>query len=83
MNVVKKNHKDLISIIIPFYNEKYYFEKCISSVLKQTYSNIEIIIVDDGSDQIYYDKLQNLQSSYPEIKVFHKKTQFWLKMNKA
>ena len=75
MNILKKSHEDLISIIIPFYNEKYYFEACVSSALKQTYSNIEIIIVDDGSDQIYYDKLQNLESSHSEIRVFHKKNE--------
>ena len=75
MNTVKKYHKDLISVIIPFYNERYYFDKCIGSVLKQTYSNIEIIVVNDGSDQIYYDKLQNLQSNHPKIKILHKKNE--------
>ena len=44
------NHKnELISIIIPAYNSDEYIEKCILSVCEQTYSNIEIIIVDDGS----------------------------------
>jgi len=75
MNIIKKIHKDLVSIIIPFYNEKYYFDKCVSSVLKQTYSNIEIIIVNDGSDQIYLNKLKNLQSNHPEIKILHKKNE--------
>ena len=41
--------KDLISIIIPVYNVEKYIEKCLESVINQTYSNIEIILIDDGS----------------------------------
>lgn len=41
------NH--LISIIIPVYNVEDYLEKCIESVLHQTYENLEIILVNDGS----------------------------------
>lgn len=40
---------DLISIIVPVYNVEQYLEKCILSILGQTYSNLEIIIVNDGS----------------------------------
>lgn len=41
--------KDLISVIIPVYNNEKYFRKCISSVINQTYKNIEIIIINDCS----------------------------------
>jgi len=39
----------LISIILPIYNIENYLDKCMKSILSQTYSNLEIIMVDDGS----------------------------------
>ena len=38
---------DKISVIIPIYNMQEYLDKCISSVMRQTYDNLEIILVDD------------------------------------
>ena len=40
---------DLISVVIPIFNAEKYLKDCILSVLKQTYSNLEIILVNDGS----------------------------------
>ncbi len=45
---MKKN--ELISIIIPVYNTEDYLDKCLKSIINQTYKNIEIIIIDDGSN---------------------------------
>lgn len=62
----------LISIIIPVYNTEAYLEQCVSSVMKQTYSNIEIILVDDGS----YDQsgviCEKLAGQDERIIVIHK-----------
>ena len=59
--------KPLISIIIPVYNVELYLRRCLDSVVKQTYSNVEIIIVNDGSTdnslvicEEYYTKYPNL-----------------------
>ena len=41
--------KEFISIIIPIYNTEKYLEKCINSVISQTYKNIEVILINDGS----------------------------------
>ena len=40
---------DLISVIVPVYNVEPYLRKCVDSILAQSYSNLEVILVDDGS----------------------------------
>lgn len=40
---------DLVSIVVPIYNVEEYLEQCLQSIINQTYSNLEIILVDDGS----------------------------------
>ena len=55
--------QELISIIIPVYNVKEYVEKCIKSVINQTYKNLEIIIIDDGST----DKSGEICKKYKKV----------------
>lgn len=47
--MVKINMKKLLSVIVAVYNVKPYISQCIDSICKQTYSPMEIILVDDGS----------------------------------
>lgn len=52
---------DLISVIIPAYNHEKYIEECIRSIMAQTYQNIELLIIDDGSKDGTFAKMQELK----------------------
>ena len=43
------NSTPLVSVIVPIYNTEKYLDRCIKSIVNQTYKNLEIILVDDGS----------------------------------
>lgn len=64
--------EEVISVIIPCYNVEKYIDRCMESVLNQTYRELEIILVDDGST----DRTGNICDRYSQIdarvKVIHK-----------
>lgn len=62
---------NLVSIIVPIYNVKQYLSKCIESIVKQTYKNIEVLLIDDGSTDGCYELLENY-SLDSRFKIFHK-----------
>lgn len=63
----------LISIIIPAYNIENYIARCLDSILNQTYKNIEIIVINDGSSDNTGKIIDNYAFKYEDIKVIHKK----------
>lgn len=62
----------LISVVVPVYNVENYLAKCINSILNQTYSNIEVILVDDGSTDSSSQICNNFAENDSRINVIHK-----------
>ncbi|MBR4341835.1 MAG: glycosyltransferase family 2 protein [Lachnospiraceae bacterium] len=66
-----KNQDELISVIVPCYNVEKYLNKCLDSIVNQTYRNLDIVLVDDGAT----DNTGNICDSYAEkderIRVIH------------
>lgn len=65
--------KVLVSIIVPVYNVEKYLDKCIESIVNQTYKNIELILVDDGSPDNCPNICDDWAKKDDRIKVIHKK----------
>ncbi len=61
----------LISVIVPVYKVEKYLDRCVQSVLSQTYENIEIILVDDGSPDTCPAMCDGYAAKYPKISVIH------------
>lgn len=66
-----KNHEFDISIIIPIYNSENFLEKCIDSVLNQKNINVEIILVNDGSDDNSGNIIEKYAGTYDNIVSLH------------
>src|SRR5699024_2327657 len=62
-----------VSVIVPVYNEERYLSDCINSILQQTYKDIELILVDDGSTDRSGKICDQFQANDNRIKVIHKK----------
>lgn len=68
-----KNEDIKISVIIPVYNVEKYLRQCVDSIINQTYKNIEIILIDDGSTDSCPVICDEYAVKDDRIKVIHKK----------
>lgn len=72
---MKTMEKPLISIVVPAYNVSDFLDRCIESLVNQTYLNLEIIIVDDGSKDSTSSLCDIWEKKDSRIRVIHKKNQ--------
>lgn len=82
-DIEQVNLTPLISIIVPVYNVKPYLHRCINSIINQTYENLEIILVDDGSTDGSSEICDIFQKQDKRIKFVHKKNEGLVSARKA
>lgn len=68
-------NKPLVSILIPVYNTEEFLPKCLDSIVNQTYSNLQVVIIDDGSKDASLNIAQKYAKKYPCIEVYHQENQ--------
>lgn len=68
-------NKPLVSILIPIYNTEEFLPKCLDSIVNQTYSNLQVVIIDDGSKDASLSIAQKYAKQYPYIEVYHQENQ--------
>lgn len=61
-----------VSIIVPFYNAEKYLEKCLESLVNQTYKDIEIILINDGSTDKSIKICEKFKKTYSNIIIYNK-----------
>lgn len=66
------NETEMVSIIVPVYNVEKYLQKCLDSIINQTYKNLDIILVDDGSTDRSGEICDEYADKDARIRVFHK-----------
>lgn len=68
-----QNNETFVSVVVPIYNVEKYLKNCIETIINQTYKNIEIILVDDGSTDNCPKICDEYRKKDSRIKVIHKK----------
>lgn len=68
---MEQNMQDKISVIVPVYNNAPWLPECLDSLEKQTYENLEIVVVDDGSQDETWEILQVFAQKNPRILPIH------------
>jgi len=72
---MKKNNKPFFSIVLPIYNVEKYIDRCINSIINQSFQDFEIILVDDGSTDNCPKICDDWSSKDKRIKIVHKKNE--------
>ena len=67
---MKKNN--LVSVVVPVYNTEDFIDRCLDSIVNQTYKNIEILVIDDGSRDSSSKKCKEWEEKDNRIRFFHK-----------
>ena len=68
-------NKAMISVVIPAYNSERSIERCVKSVLSQTYPSFEVIVVDDGSKDKTLTICLEMEKTNPRLRVYHQTNQ--------
>ena len=70
------NKQTVVSVVVPFYNDKQYIRQSVNAILNQTFPYYELLIIDDGSkDEESLKELESVEKLDPRIKVFHKQNE--------
>lgn len=67
-----KEKNDVISVIVPIYKVEEFLDECIQSIVDQTYQNLQIILVDDGSPDRCGEMCEDWARKDKRIEVIHK-----------
>lgn len=70
-DILAKMNSPLISVVVPIYNIQQYLFECLASIRKQTFSNFEVILVDDGSTDICAEICQVFVNQDQRFKYFY------------
>lgn len=75
---MKNTTQDLVSIILPIYNNVKTLQNCLDSILTQTYRNLEIIAIDDKSSDASYEILKRYKRQDKRVRIFRNKKRYGL-----
>lgn len=67
-----ENHNPKISVIVPVYNVEKYLRRCVDSILAQTFTDFELLLIDDGSKDKSGEICDEYAKTDNRVKVFHK-----------